>query len=185
MDISKEHYQEFSKLFGKETSEINRPSLKFSLESTEADKVNKDFLVAQRVRDVIKCSNCSRPRCIFAAAKLSYNQSLRLRQLKDDNIYVCGVSLFPEKSQYQVNIVVRKSMSCSLSPVEAVYYSTKNISFPDVCFHCESATTLCNNDLIRELKCQFARVRPISMSCINAGKEPNTWEPNNLTKKKK
>ena len=52
LDISKEH-QDFEDIFKKETTERDRPSLRFSLDVTEADKSNKSLLVAAKVSATI------------------------------------------------------------------------------------------------------------------------------------
>ena len=144
-------------------------------------------MVSQRVRSLIKCTNCLRPRCIYALSKLNHEQVVKIKRIDDDASYICGALLFPDGHKYASTIVVRMSLSCEKSVMELTYYAAK-ITFPEVCFHCggRSASNLCNNETIKELKKEFAKVRPICISCMTDGKEPTTWGPrNNLSKKKK
>ena len=52
LDISKEH-QDFEDIFKKETTERDRPSLRFSMDVTKTDKSNKSLLVVAKVRATI------------------------------------------------------------------------------------------------------------------------------------
>ena len=72
-------------------TEKDKPSLKFSIEMIEEGKQNKDSLVSQKVRDVIKCSICHRPRCIYVNAKINNDLKTALR---DNNEYVCSGALW-------------------------------------------------------------------------------------------
>ena len=80
LNVTKDHYKPFSELFGKETNEGDRPSLKFSISATEADKAHKALLVSQKVRESIKCENCKRPRCIYASTKLIQREKYPYRE---------------------------------------------------------------------------------------------------------
>ena len=75
LDISKEHYQDFKDILKKETTERDRPSLRFSLEVTETEKSNKSLLVVAKVRATIICS---KPRCVYSNSKFTKIQSLKL-----------------------------------------------------------------------------------------------------------
>ena len=56
-DQSKQHYKNFDELCGTVTGQKDRPSLKYGLEASKADKKKKELLVSQKVRDVMKCTN--------------------------------------------------------------------------------------------------------------------------------
>ena len=66
------HYLSFDQLYGKETTDSHRPSLQSDSVEKETDKEHRALLVAARVRDVLPCCECSKPRCVYAATKLSY-----------------------------------------------------------------------------------------------------------------
>ena len=69
LDEIKDYFQSFEKLSRTNTTEKDRTSLKLGLEVSETDKGNKELFLAQKVRDVIKCSACKRPRCIYSNGK--------------------------------------------------------------------------------------------------------------------
>ncbi len=71
--------------------------------------------------------------------------------------------------------------------MEACYYGASNVHFPDVCYYCGESepTQLLDNQYMKELKEQFATVRPLCIDCRSAGKEAKTRAPNNVTKRRK
>ena len=62
LDSNKEHFQKFDQVYGGKVSEKDLPSLKFSIELIEEDKVHKELMTAQKVRAVVKCALCQKPR---------------------------------------------------------------------------------------------------------------------------
>ena len=152
LDSSKNHYREFNELYRTETSERDRPSLKYCLEANVNDTENKELLSSQRVRDIITCTNCLKPRCIYASSKFNHVQIIAVRRVKDEGVYICGESLFIRDNPLFLSVVVRQCLSCTLSPMETTYYASKSISFPDVCYYCGTKSSICNNDKIKELR---------------------------------
>lgn len=124
-----------------------------------------------RVREVIRCGECIRPRCIYSAAKLTPQDSSAVRHQKEEDIYTCGSPLFPETSHYYDSIVMREGLTC-LSPVKVNYFAGKTISFPEVCFHCGTKENISLDDSIQMLKRRYTTVRPICSACQAAGREP-------------
>ncbi len=65
-------------LYGKETTDADRPSAKtasdYDAALLEEDKGHRDILKAVKLRDVIHCAECVKPRCVFAPQKLSRDQ---------------------------------------------------------------------------------------------------------------
>ena len=62
-----DHFQAFSSVYGKPTTEKDRPSLKpgAAADRTAADKP-PFTLKAERVRKTIECTECDRPRCVYS-----------------------------------------------------------------------------------------------------------------------
>ena len=112
LDETKDHFQSFEKLFGTKTTKKDQPSLKFGFKASEIDKANKELLLAQKVSDVVECSTCKRPRCIYSNEKLNHRDIIIIQQVKDENIYICGCSLFPPGHE-QVTTIVVKSLFCA------------------------------------------------------------------------
>jgi hypothetical protein len=184
---AKDHYKEFAEVYGQCPSEEDRPSLAptSTSEAKEADKENKKLLVAGKVRTIIVCSDCNKPRCVYAAASLASVERNRLKCLAETHVYTCGSILFPPESPLHHTIVCRQTLSCS-SPMETQYYSGAATAFPPVCWYCASPEeTLTNDDFMEDLKSQFAVVRPICFLCRSDGKRPATWGASNVAKRKK
>ena len=80
LDPTKKHYQPFAEVYGKEISECDRPS-QITDENTRADKDNSDFFRNTRVRKIIKCQQCLKPRCIYAAKVLSWEEKVAVKVL--------------------------------------------------------------------------------------------------------
>ena len=68
-----EHYQKYSDLYGQVPSEVGRPSLvpTPSEESKQLDKGRKSLLVCGKVRCIVTCGECYKPRCVYSQAKLN------------------------------------------------------------------------------------------------------------------
>ena len=138
-----------------------------------------------KVRGVIFCTECSKPRCIYSQSKLTHEQIQQISRLKDEDLYTCGASLFPPDSPYQTIIVVRAAIVCS-SNMESQYYSSVLIHFEPVCFYCGlGEESLADNDQIKELKTVYAIVYPICFLCLSDGKSPHCKHPSNVAKKRK
>ena len=76
---------------------------------------------------------------------------------------------------------MRVALLCT-DQTEVQYYSASMVSFPEVCFYCGLGEGLMNDDSIKELRKQFAIVRPICFLCHAGGKRPATRQPNNMKK---
>ena len=188
LDSTKEHYQAFESVYGKPVSSQDQPSLQSKFEDPEAaaaDEANKALFNASKVRDVIWCQECYKPRCIFSRGKLTFTEMIYVQDVKDSCLFTCGSCLFPPTSELTSVIVVRQNSSCSL-PVEAQYYSAKLVSFPPVCYYCGlPEQSLVNDDEIVALKQQYAVVRPICFFCKAEGKQVHTSHPSNMAKRPK
>ena len=166
---NKEHYLPFEKMYGKNTSDIFRPSLKEDNIEKEPDKAHRSLLVAARVRDYILCCECSKPRCIYSASKLSLFEKREIQHALDEGTYSCGMSLFLDSHCLRDTIVVREAICCS-SLVEATYYSSQRVSFDFCCIHCGSSDHLYDGDEMRAKKEQYQTVRPICEPCKLSGR---------------
>ncbi len=98
-------FQSFEELYGKDPSDKDRPSSKPS-SNTEADSSHKAILKSQKVREMISCGECQKPRCVYATSKLTKEQEFLLRQTMESTIYTCGSILFFPMSPFHDTIVV-------------------------------------------------------------------------------
>lgn len=88
-----EHYQPFEEVYGKETTGKHRPSLSIQSRKGHLIPFNPNAQYARNVAECIDCSECQRPRVIYALHKLSYAEVLKLQALIGDVLYSCGNTL--------------------------------------------------------------------------------------------
>ena len=108
-----------------------------ALRRRKADR-DKPLNLSQ-VRDVIRCDECRRPRCIFSARRPSSSDQAVLAAFVAKT-YTCGDALSMD------NFVVRENISCT-DPVEAFYFlccrSRGGLEFESICMWC--AKTPCES----------------------------------------
>ncbi|GES77342.1 hypothetical protein GLOIN_2v1880501 [Rhizophagus clarus] len=96
------HYKSFEELYGKETTEDHRPSLKNNKTKTKGKmkfirvKHTMPFCPsAARAKNVgitVNCVECEKPRLLFSAKKLTERDKTILRRFLDTIFYTCGMS---------------------------------------------------------------------------------------------
>ena len=167
---NKDHYRPFSDVYGQLPSNLDQPSLKVTKEiHNEIDHQRKSLLVAGKVRGVITCGECCKPRCIYAKTRLSEDQQVELQRIRESDICNCVSSLFLSNDC----IVVREGLLCS-SVIETQYYSSVLVHFPPICyFYGLGEECLVNNEEIQELKTHYATVMPICFVCMHDGRNPS------------
>ena len=91
-------YQDFSDIWGKNTSEKDRPSLASSKKGKE--KVKILFRIsAETVCDILICDVCLKPRCVYSRRRLTKSECTQLQCYKVDHLYNCGGVIIPEKCE--------------------------------------------------------------------------------------
>ena len=182
VDHSSNRFKSFPDVYGTATTESDRPSLKTSKAKNHTDKENKGLFVAAKVRDVIHCMECAKPRCIYAPEKLDSETLILVEHIKDqDSTYTCGSPLFDMESPIKVRI----GITCT-SPMEAQYYTAKLHKFPPVCYHCgQENLPETSTELDKSLQKSYTTVRPICTDCENLGKEPGVRGAKNVGKRQK
>ena len=177
------HYLSFEQMYGKKTTDSHRPSLHSVPVEKESDRQHRALLVAARVRDVLICSECSKPRCVYAASKLSYDERTEVQKVRDEGVYLCGVPLFPDTHPLRHSVVVREALNCS-AMVEATYYGSPRVCFDACCVHCGTSEDLLDNEEVKEARRHYHTVRPICWQCKSQGKSLVTRGPMNHGVKK-
>ncbi|KAK3097052.1 hypothetical protein FSP39_005923 [Pinctada imbricata] len=168
LDENREEFLPFATLFGKETTDKDRPSS--GGDSSEEDKKNRSILVAGKVRSVIICGECGKRRVVYAKQRLSAEQCICLDRVQEELAYTCGSHLLPETHRFKDTLIVRLGLNCS-SSIETTYYSNVTQSFTSICFYCGDSDIHESED-IRRLKEEYSIVRPICFSCVQLGKSP-------------
>ena len=142
-----EHYLSFTEVYGKDTTENDRPSL---MDSSHRRKLhgmpfNPNAQYARCVNEYVICSECDKLRVLYAARKLQFREIKQLRLELEMVLYTCDCSLQDLGSSNPVvsKTFVRQNLSCS-DPVEVPYYSSQ--SFQDVCIHCGTTHNLAERE---------------------------------------
>ena len=105
---TKEHYE---KLYGSTPNEKDRPSMKFPKELKEEGDLHKDMMVSAKVRGVIKCLMCRKPRCFYSNAKLTGAVKENVEYLVEEEEYVCGGCFVDDDSWLRHSVVVRRQLT--------------------------------------------------------------------------
>ncbi len=150
------HYKPFAEIFGQQTTEEHRPSLK-----TKKSKKTLPFSASkQHVKNVdmmLQCDECGRWRLLYSKKKLKKNERELLERRLDGLMYTCGSSLEDLALEAPLDEVHVRDLNCS-EPIEKLYYSA---GYSPICLYCatevehEAATEFypqCSD-------CQQARVK--------------------------
>ena len=187
LDHTKEHYQKFADIFGQIPGEKGRPSYvpTPSEDARQIDREHKGILVKAKVRAVVCCGECHKPRCIYSNSKLSPQEKVVLDCMKETNLYTCGSPLFSEGTPLASTVITREALTCG-SPIETQYYSAVLVHFSPVCYYCGlGEETLVDDDEMKELRTSYAVVLPLCFICKSEGKSPICKRPSNVAKQAK
>ena len=103
---------------------------------------NRNAQYARCVNELVVCSECEKPRVMYAARKVHFRDIEYPKTKLEMAVYMWGSSLQdlcgPE-DPVMSRIFVRVNLSCS-DPVEIPYYSSE--AFVDLCIHCGIAQDL-------------------------------------------
>ena len=133
--------------------------------STTADtETQKVPVTAANVRDVVTCSDCGKPRCLFAAKKLGKEEAETLEQAKEDVDFVCSGSIFAPDHPLASKVGTRLDISCS-TDVTSHYFASKR-GLPLVCFKCGSASPF---PVAEEVSSKFQSAHPMCQECFAKG----------------
>ena len=164
----KQTYLTFKEVYGQDTTDSATPSQIRKPENTTKDKERKSLLVANKVRNIVTCSECSKARVVYSAKKLSSAEELALKRVQEELIYTCGSALFPSGPMENI-MFVKEGINCE-TLIETTYYASKTAAFPEVCIHC-SASEVLSGQVIQEKREEFGIVRPICGNCLGSGKQ--------------
>ena len=128
-----DHYKSFSEVFGTDTSEQYRPSMKAK---PRKEKTLPFYPSVQHVRNaemMLLCEECEMWRLIYAKRKLKGTEREQLEVSLDYMSFSCGAQLQDADIPVHLkDVVYVRQMSCE-DPIEKLYYSAK---FADICVYC-------------------------------------------------
>jgi len=126
-------YIKFSALYGKGVDEKDCPSTKPISIVAEVEKRRKTILISRKVRCIMNCQECFKPRCAYSKAKLSKLEEIALKRVQESRLYTCSASLFLPSSEYYDTVCDKESLVCG-DPIELSYFSAALVCFPLVCY---------------------------------------------------
>ncbi|CAB4484550.1 unnamed protein product [Rhizophagus irregularis] len=135
-------YKSFEELYGQETSEEYRPSLKYKKNSNNEMGFKPSAQCCKNVGTLIQCGECDKWRVIYSKSKLALQESEELARFLDEIQYTDGDSFYDiasndtnDSMKKLFSIVkVNNTLTCN-SPIEIPYYSSR--LFKEVlCFNC-------------------------------------------------
>ena len=122
----------------------------FSCTSTASPKSNFEFdfgfispvpkpprvmfapFTGDRVRSVVYCFRCCKPRCIYAQKQLSTRERDLLEEITADNVFSCGSALLPPIHPLGERISMKIFRSCD-DPIEVAFYSSNLDTMVGMC----------------------------------------------------
>ena len=152
------HYKSFNDISNTDPTEKYLPSFINDPKKVaeEIQGCKSSTLTAQNVRDVVKCSTCKKPRCIYATRALSNREMIELRKIIKNYDYVCGCMIAPETSFLKGSIFSRLELHCN-SPIESMYYGAPKLNKrKDLCCHCGKTGVSQDTELKRQYKTVIA-----------------------------
>ena len=167
-DATKEHYLSFQDLYGKQ--EMEDPMEKHLPQKAKSKPgTNIPFVAtiqsAKTVQRFIKCTECGKPRVMYAQRKVNNEQQQQLDRVLDGYLYTCGGELqdiIPEEpsEDHEVldKVYVRGNLNCC-DVIECTYYGVTH--FPLICVHCADDESLTTNPA----------KYPICLECTRTGKQ--------------
>lgn len=199
LDDSGEHYKPFSSLYGSDTTEDDRPTLKtkpmqVSGKGQEVTKKTRQTRVqmiplvpndaelikssndytAQNARSVAICVECRKPRVVYCKSRFNSRQTLSLALLLSEYDYSCGSPLTLPGHNLHGKAYIRQLINCE-SLIELPYYSNENgVGRKDVCCFCAEENCI---NVDEELKKHYKTVLPICDACKMKGILPICQRP--------
>lgn len=126
-----------------------------------------------RVRRVVYCFRCSKPRCIYAQKQLSTRERILLDQIITNCVFSCGSPLLPPLHPLGERISMKMFRSCE-APVEMAFYSS-NLHSVNVCCYCGSSENNLNEEA--DLSRRHRVTLPVCGQCKQVGRQAKSLLP--------
>ena len=109
--------------------------------------------------------------CVYSAKVPTKEQFLEFRQCKEDNMYVCGMTVIPpENNLSEIIFFFEHGINCD-KEISPHYYSARQ-KFPPVCYHCGVMADLV--PISEDLRRQYQSIHPLCTECQDDGKKKRT-----------
>ena len=133
----------------------------------------------KKVRGVLKCYHCAKPRCIYSPVEESFNAAATALQQKMESVssrFSCGDLLFDDTHHLSKILVQKQDLTCE-SRIEKAYFNHKDrkLTLPDICIYCGEEGG--DDFLLREPQLRVRRLTegkncyPICTDCLKCGRK--------------
>lgn len=123
-----------------------------------------------RVRSVVYCFRCCKPRCIYAQKQLSTREKILLEEITANNVFSCGSPLLPPIHPLCERISMKIFRSCD-EPIEVAFYSS-NLDTMNLCCYCGSSESTLSEETDTN-----RRQLPMCDQCKLLGRETRSLLP--------
>ena len=118
----------------------------------------------QKVRSIVHCFRCQKPRCIYSPRQLSGLERQSLEELEENSVFSCDTALVPPTHPLQGKVFQMK-LNCH-DAIEGAYYTTV-LQLPTVCYNCGKEISE-PDERTSELLLKFRLVFPSCIACRTA-----------------
>ena len=144
----------------------------FVLTSFKPGRVKFAPFTGDRVRGVVNCFRCCKPRCIYAQKQLSSRERYLLEELTANNVFSCGSPLLPPIHPLGERISMRLFHSCE-DPVEVAFYCSY-LDSSNVCCYCGSSDKKIREELALPRR---QHLLPVCEQCELTGRQARSFLP--------
>lgn len=128
-----------------------------------------------RVRSVVYCFRCCKPRCIYAQKQLSTRERILLEEMTTHSVFSCGSPLLPPIHPLSERISMRIFRSCD-DPIELAFYSSNLDSINlKICCYCGSSENKVDKEVNTSRRHRV--ILPVCEQCKLAGRQTKSLLP--------
>ncbi|CAG8835775.1 36937_t:CDS:2, partial [Gigaspora margarita] len=135
----KDHYAKFQQVYSTKTTEEHRPT--YIQSQAKLESIPKNILIAKKIRDYISCENCQKCYCKYSNKALTNDKLYDYQQALESYSYFCGALIFSDDHYLCEVIFVHTQINCD-SPIEILYYSSRNKGNYLICYYCGNRDNL-------------------------------------------
>ena len=134
---------------------------------------------AKKVRGVLQCYHCAKPRCIYSPVEDGYNAAAIAMQQKLESVscrFSCGDLLFDDSHPLSKVLVQKQALTCE-TRIENGYFNHKDrkLKLTDICVYCGEGGSedvlLCQPQLRQRKLTGGKQCYPICTACFKRGKK--------------
>lgn len=125
------HYQAFHEVYGKPTTEKDRPSTKKS-STTHSRRYTLKHI--KNANLMLQCEECEFWRLLYSETQLTREQKMSIQNSLTDCVFTCGSNIEDAHLDVEGIVVYTMSLNC-FEPIEKQYYSA---GYAPICVYCAS-----------------------------------------------